>query len=105
MVGASTLYHPTQKGWSNVVLLERRELTLESTWHAVGLLPLFNMGYSVGQIHKCSVALYERLGKELCEDIGLRQVSNICPAMTQDRMDEYPNMQGYLRLLVSMLSF
>ena len=51
-VGVSTLYHLTKKGWSDVVLLERKELTSGSTWHAAGLLPLFNMSYSEGQIHK-----------------------------------------------------
>ncbi|MEM6496136.1 MAG: FAD-dependent oxidoreductase [Pseudomonadota bacterium] len=94
VVGVSTLYHLTQKGWSDVVLLERKELTSGSTWHAAGLLPLFNMSYSVGQIHKYSVALYQRLGEELGEDIGLRQVSNIRLAMTQDRMDEYHQYAG-----------
>jgi dimethylglycine dehydrogenase len=40
-VGVSTLYHLAKKGWSDVVLIERRELTSGSTWHAAGLLPLF----------------------------------------------------------------
>ena len=40
VVGVSTLYHLTRKGWSDVVLLERTELTAGSTWHAAGLLPL-----------------------------------------------------------------
>lgn len=94
VVGVSTLYHLTQKGWSDVVLIERKELTSGSTWHAAGLLPLFNMSYSVGQIHKYSVNLYRRLGEELGEDIGLRQVSNIRLAMTRDRMDEYRQYAG-----------
>ena len=42
VVGVSTLYHLARKGWSDVVLLERKELTSGSTWHAAGLLPLFN---------------------------------------------------------------
>ncbi|MEM8973423.1 MAG: FAD-dependent oxidoreductase [Pseudomonadota bacterium] len=99
VVGVSTLYHLTQKGWSDVVLLERKELTSGSTWHAAGLLPLFNMSYSVGQIHKYSVALYQRLGEELGEDIGLRQVSNIRLAMTQDRMDEYHQYAGVAKTI------
>ena len=53
----STLYHLAKKGWSDVVLIERKELTSGSTWHAAGLLPLFNLSYSVGQIHKYSVKL------------------------------------------------
>ena len=61
VVGVGTLYHLAKKGWSDVVLVERRELTSGSTWHAAGLLPLFNMSYSVGQIHKYSVELYRTL--------------------------------------------
>ena len=55
VVGVSTLYHLAKKGWTDVALVERKELTSGSTWHAAGLLPLFNMSYSVGQIHKYSV--------------------------------------------------
>ena len=64
VVGVSTLYHLARKGWSDVVLVERKELTSGSTWHAAGLLPLFNLSYSVGQIHKYSVALYKTLEAE-----------------------------------------
>ena len=42
-------------------LVERKELTSGSTWHAAGLLPLFNMSYSVGQLHKYAVNLYKTL--------------------------------------------
>ena len=59
VVGVGTLYHLAKKGWSDVVLIERKELTSGSTWHAAGLLPLFNLSYSVGQIHKYSVKLYD----------------------------------------------
>ena len=60
VVGVATLYHLANKGWIDSVLIERKELTSGSTWHAAGLLPLFNMSYSVGQIHKHSVALYQK---------------------------------------------
>ena len=49
VVGVSTLYHLAKKGWADSVLIERKELTSGSTWHAAGLLPLFNLSYSVGQ--------------------------------------------------------
>ena len=77
VVGVSTLYHLAKKGWSDVVLCERKELTSGSTWHAAGLMPLFNMSYSVGQIHKYSVKFYQELEKETGQDVGFRQVSNI----------------------------
>jgi dimethylglycine dehydrogenase len=94
VVGVSTLYHLARKGWSDSVLIERKELTSGSTWHAAGLLPLFNLSYSVGQIHKYSVALYQTLEKETGLDPGLRQVSNIRLARTRDRMDEYNYYAG-----------
>ncbi|HSU98586.1 MAG TPA: FAD-dependent oxidoreductase [Roseiarcus sp.] len=94
VVGVSTLYHLAKKGWSDSVLVERKELTSGSTWHAAGLLPLFNLSYSVGQIHKYSVALYQTLEKETGLDPGLRQVSNIRLARTRDRMDEYHYYAG-----------
>ncbi|NRG18582.1 GcvT family protein [Rhizobiales bacterium] len=94
VVGVSTLYHLVKKGWSDVVLIERKELTSGSTWHAAGLLPLFNMSYSVGQIHKYSVKLYESLEAETGQHVGLRQCSNIRLARTKDRWDEYMYYAG-----------
>ena len=63
VVGVSALYHLAKKGWSDVVLIERKELTSGSTWHAAGLLPLFNMSYSVGQLHKM-LSVYIKLWKK-----------------------------------------
>jgi dimethylglycine dehydrogenase len=99
VVGASTLYHLIKKGWTDVVLVERKELTSGSTWHAAGLLPLFNMSYSVGQIHKYSVNLYQRLEQETGQHVGLRQVSNIRLARTADRMDEYRYYAGVAKTI------
>ena len=94
VVGVGTLYHLAKKGWSDVVLIERKELTSGSTWHAAGLLPLFNMSYSVGQVHKYSVNLYSQLEEETGLHAGLSQVSNIRLATNQDRMDEYLQYRG-----------
>ena len=94
VVGVSALYHLAKKGWSDVVLVERKELTSGSTWHAAGLLPLFNMSYSVGQIHKYSVKFYQELQEETGMNVGFRNVSNIRLAQTQERMDEYRQYAG-----------
>ncbi len=94
VVGVSMLYHLAKKGWSDVALIERKELTSGSTWHAAGLLPLFNMSYSVGQIHKYSVRFYQELEKETGQNVGFRQVSNIRLARTQDRWDEFMYYAG-----------
>ncbi len=89
VVGVGTLYHLAKKGWSDVVLIERKELTSGSTWHAAGLLPLFNLSYSVGQIHKYSVKLYGELEAETGQHVGFSKVSNIRLARTKDRWDEF----------------
>ncbi len=90
VVGVSALYHLAKKGWGEEsVLIEKGELTSGSTWHAAGLLPLFNMSYSVGQIHKYSVELYKGLEKETGQQVGFSQVGNLRLAMNHERMDEY----------------
>lgn len=99
VVGVATLYHLAKKGWSDVVLLERKELTSGSTWHAAGLLPLFNLSYSVGQIHKYSVGLYPQLEAETGQHVGFKRVSNIRLARTRDRWDEYMYYAGVARTI------
>ena len=94
VVGVSALYHLAKKGWSDVVLVERKELTSGSTWHAAGLLPLFNMSYSVGKLHQYSVDFYRALEEETGLSVGFSQVSNIRLACTEDRMDEYRYYAG-----------
>ena len=107
VVGVGTLYGLVKRGCADCVLLERRELTSGSTWHAAGLLPLFNMSYSVGQIHKYSVNLYGRLEQETGQHVGFRRVSNIRLARTRDRWDEYQYYKGVAETLgvsVNLLS-
>ena len=90
VVGCGALYHLARKGWGEeVVLVEKGELTSGSTWHAAGLLPLFNMSYSVGQVHKYSLRLYRQLEEETGQQVGFSQVGNLRLAMNDDRMDEY----------------
>ncbi len=93
-VGAGTLYHLAKKGWTDAILIERKELTSGSTWHAAGLLPLFNMSYSVGKLHQYSVNFYHELEKETGKDVGFSVVSNIRLANTEYRMDEYRYYAG-----------
>ena len=99
VVGVSTLYHLAKMGWSDVVLLERKELTSGSTWHAAGLLPLFNLSYSVGKLHQYSVGLYPSLEEETGLNVGFSQVTNIRLATTRDRMDEYQYYAGVARTI------
>ena len=88
-VGTSIAYHLAKAGWQDVMLLERDELTSGSTWHAAGLLPLFNMSYATTHIHKYSVDFYKTLEEETGLNAGFSVVGNLRMAQTQARMDEY----------------
>ena len=93
-VGVSTLYHLAKAGWHDTILCERSELTAGSTWHAAGLLPLFNMSYTVGQIHKYSVDLYKTLEAETGQDVSFHITGNLRLARNHERMDEYKKYCG-----------
>ncbi|MBC6408220.1 MAG: FAD-dependent oxidoreductase [Rhodobacteraceae bacterium] len=88
-VGTSIAYHLARAGWRDVMLVERDALTSGSTWHAAGLLPLFNMSYATTHIHKYSLAFYKTLHEETGLDAGFFMVGNLRMAQTQVRMDEY----------------
>ena len=105
VVGVSALYHLAKKGWSEVVLVERKELTSGSTWHAAGLLPLFNMSYSVGQLHKYAVNLYKKLEEETGKNVGFSVVSNIRLSNNKDRMDEYYQYAGVAQTIGVKVNF
>ena len=87
-VGTSIAYHLQKAGW-DTLLVERDELTSGSTWHAAGLLPLFNMSYATTHIHKYSVDLYKTLEAETGLNAGFSICGNLRMAQTDARMDEY----------------
>ena len=88
-VGTSIAYHLARAGWSDVMLLERDELTSGSTWHAAGLLPYFNMSYATTHIHDYSIKFYKTLEEETGLNAGFAVVGNLRMAQTLARMDEY----------------
>ncbi len=88
-VGTSIAYHLAKAGWDDVMLLERDELTSGSTWHAAGLLPLFNMSFATTHIHDYSVKFYKTLEEETGLNAGFAVVGNLRMAQTDARMDEY----------------
>ena len=88
-VGAGIAYHLARYGWNDVMLVERDELTSGSTWHAAGLLPLFNMGYATSHLHDYSVKFYKSLEAETGLNAGFSVVGNLRMAQSQARMDEF----------------
>ena len=69
-VGANILYSLAKRGWTDVALLERTELTAGSTWHAAGLVPLYSFSYSFGRLIAKSIEIYESLEGETGQSVG-----------------------------------
>ncbi|HIE75968.1 MAG TPA: FAD-binding oxidoreductase, partial [Gammaproteobacteria bacterium] len=90
-VGANILYSLAHRGWNDVCLLERTELTAGSTWHAAGLIPLYSFSYKFGRLIQKTINLYEGLEAETGQSIGWHKCGQLRIAESPDRMDEYLN--------------
>ncbi len=87
VVGASVLYHLTKLGWTDVVLLERSELTSGSTWHAAGGFHTLNADTNMAALQGYTIELYRELEKISGQSCGLHHVGGITLATTPERMD------------------
>ena len=87
VVGCSVLYHLTKFGWTDVVLLERAELTSGSTWHAAGGMHTINGDPNVAKLQKYTVELYKEIEAYSGQDIGLHMTSGVMLAATPERFD------------------
>ena len=86
--GCSVAYHLAKMGWSDVVLLERKQLTSGTTWHAAGLIGQLRGSANMTRLAKYSADLYVKLAAETGVETGMRQVGSISVALTQHRHEE-----------------
>ena len=86
--GCSLAYHLGKLGWKDVVLLERKQLTCGTTWHAAGLVGQLRGSQNMTRLAKYSAELYVRLEAETGVATGMRQVGSISVALTKDRHQE-----------------
>src|SRR5690349_20627184 len=98
-VGCSALYHLTQLGWTEAVLLERDELTAGSTWHAAGNCPNFSTSWILLKVQQYSTALYARLAAEAGCDITYHRTGSIRLAQSRDREDEFRHVAAQAQAL------
>src|ERR1700704_1943460 len=96
-VGCSALYHLTRLGWTDVVLLERDELTAGSTWHAAGNCPNFSTSWNILKLQRHSTTLYEGLAQQVGYDINYHLTGSIRLAHTADRVDEFRHVASQAR--------
>ena len=87
VVGCSVLYHLTKLGWSDVMLLERSELTSGSTWHAAGGFHTINGDTNMAALQSYTIRLYKELEEITGMSCGLHHVGGITLADNSDRFD------------------
>lgn len=87
VVGCSVLYHLTKLGWSDVMLVERSELTSGSTWHAAGGFHTLNGDTNMAALQGYTIKLYKELEEITGQSCGLHHVGGVTLADNQDRMD------------------
>ena len=88
-IGASVAYHLTKLGFDDTVLLERKELTCGTTWHAAGLVAQLRATHSMTALAKYSTGLYRQLQEETGENTGYRQKGALNVAGREGLMEEY----------------
>ena len=88
VVGCSVAYHLTRLGWRDVVLLERKQLTSGTTWHAAGLIGQLRATRNLTRLAKYSAELYHGLEAETGQPTGFKQHGSLSLARTEARFTE-----------------
>jgi len=88
VIGCSIAYHLTKIGWSDVVLLERQQLTSGTTWHAAGLVGQLRPSINMTRLARYTSELYRELENETGQATGYRQCGSISIAATAERFEE-----------------
>ncbi len=87
VVGASVLYHLAKAGWTDVVLLEKTELTSGSTWHSAGGMHTLNGDPNVAKLQQYTIDLYREIEEESGQDCSIHITGGVALADTPERMD------------------
>ena len=88
VIGCSVAYHLAKLGWKDVVLLERKQLTSGTTWHAAGLIAQLRASANMTKLAKYSQELYGNLEEETGVATGFKRVGSITAALTMERKEE-----------------
>lgn len=105
VVGCSVLYHLTKRGWHDVVLLERAELTAGSTWHAAGGMHTFNGDPNVAALQKYTIELYAELERIEGTSCGVHRPGCLYLASTAREVDFFRSERSKARHLGLELDF
>jgi heterotetrameric sarcosine oxidase gamma subunit len=96
--GCSVAYHLAKEGWKDVVLLERKQLTSGTTWHAAGLVGQLQGSHSTTAFAKYGVELLEEIEAETGQNPGFRQSGSISIAVNEERLAELKRKADFASL-------
>ena len=98
-MGVGLLYHLAHEGWTDILLIEKGELTSGSTWHAAGLVPHFIGSLNMAKVHAEAPVLYEKLEEETGLNAGWHGTGAIRLALNDTEVDWFRYVQGMLNLV------
>ena len=107
VVGASVLYHLTKIGLTDVLLLEKHELTSGSTWHAAANVHTYNSDANVSRLQKYTIDLYHEIERISGQSCGIHATGNLVLAANQPMLDNIRTMHSrgqYLGLEMQLIS-
>lgn len=99
VVGCSILYHLAKMGWKDVVLLERKELTSGSSWHAAGIIHTINSDSNIARLQGYTINLYKELEELTGQSCGIHRPGGIYLASTKERFDYLKQERAKARYL------
>lgn len=88
IIGCSLAYHLTRRGWTDVVLLERKQLTCGTTWHAAGLVGQLRASQNMTRLAQYTTDLFRTLETETGQATGMKQNGSVSIARTPGRLEE-----------------
>ncbi len=97
VIGCSVAYHLAKQGWKDIVLLERKQLTSGTTWHAAGLIAQLRATKNMTKLAKYSQELYGDLAAETGVETGFKRCGSITVALTEERQEEISRQAAMAR--------
>lgn len=88
IMGCSLAYHLTLRGWTDIVLLERKQLTSGTTWHAAGLVGQLSPTHNLTRLAQYTTELYAELERDTGQNTGYRQIGSLAIANNHERFEE-----------------
>ncbi len=97
VIGCSVAYHLSKLGWKDVILMERKQLTSGTTWHAAGLIAQLRATANMTKLAKYSQELYGNLEAETGVATGFKRCGSITVSLTDERREEIYRQAGMAR--------